>query len=147
MMSTQPSLSLFATPDMARVFSLSRQLQCMTRFEWALSVALEANGLATGNAAGAIEPLLDAAFVDLPTLAEQAHQSGNLAIPFVRQLTAAVRLRSEDAARSVHWGATSQDLLDTALVLQMREALALISEDLNDWSGNCFSASKNTLIR
>ena len=72
-MSTQPSLSLFATPDMARVFSLSRQLQYMTRFEWALSGALEANGLATGNAAGAIEPLLDAAFVDLPTLAEQAH--------------------------------------------------------------------------
>jgi 3-carboxy-cis,cis-muconate cycloisomerase len=74
--------------------------------------------------------LLDAAFVDLPTLLEEAHQSGNLAIPFVRQLTAAVWLRSEDAARSVHWGATSQDLLDTALVLQMREALALISEDL-----------------
>jgi len=53
-----------------------------------------------------------------PTLLEEAHQSGNLAIPFVRQLTAAVWLRSEDAARSVHWGATSQDLLDTALVLR-----------------------------
>ena len=53
----------------------------------------------------------------------------------MRQLTAAVRLRSEDAARPVHWGATSQDLLDTALVLQMREALALISEDLERLDG------------
>jgi 3-carboxy-cis,cis-muconate cycloisomerase len=127
----QPS-SLFSTPEMDRVFSLLRQLQHMTRFEWALNAALEASGLAAKGAAEAVEPLLDAAFVDIPSLHAQEHQAGNVAIPFIRQLTAAVRLRDEKAARSLHLGATSQDVLDTALVLQMREALQLIRNDLQE---------------
>ena len=106
--------SLFSTPEMDRVFSLLRQLQHMTRFEWALNAALEASGLAAKGAAEAVEPLLDAAFVDIPSLHGQEHQAGNVAIPFIRQLTAAVRLRDEKAARSLHLGATSQDVLDTA---------------------------------
>jgi 3-carboxy-cis,cis-muconate cycloisomerase len=56
---------------------------------------------------------------------------GNLAIPFVRQLTAAVRERSEPAARWVHHGATSQDVLDTALVLQMRDAVLEIQKTMD----------------
>ena len=67
---------------------------------------------------------MNADFVDMGALLQEAKDAGNVAIPFVRQLTAAVMARSEAAARSVHLGATSQDVLDTALVLQMREALA-----------------------
>lgn len=129
-MATDSISPLFSTSDMDRVFSVANQLRQMTRFEWALSAALESAGRANAGAAAAIEPFLDAAFVDLPSLYAQARHAGNLAIPFVRQLTAAVRERNEEAARSIHCGATSQDVLDTALVLQMREAIALILAEI-----------------
>ncbi len=121
---------LFSTPDMTNVFSPQAQLRAMTRFEWALSSALEANGLAEAGSAATLEKLLDADFVDLASLLRDARDAGNIAIPFVRQLTAAVKAHSEAAARSVHLGATSQDVLDSALVMQMKEALHLLDEAL-----------------
>jgi 3-carboxy-cis,cis-muconate cycloisomerase len=121
---------LFSTPEMSRVFSPAEQLRAMTRFEWALSCALESNGLAEAGSGAVLEQLLQADFVDRGALALEAKDAGNVAIPFVRQLTAAVTARSETAARSVHLGATSQDVLDTALVLQMRKALDLLEAAL-----------------
>lgn len=123
---------LFSTPEMADVFSPPAQFRAMTRFEWALSSALEANGLAEAGSAAALEDLLDANFVDQGSLLKDARNAGSIAIPFVRQLTEAVKAQSEVAARSVHLGATSQDVLDTALVLQMKEALHLLEEALID---------------
>ena len=121
---------LFSTPEMTRVFSPTEQLRAMTRFEWALSCALESNGRAETGSGAVLEQLLEADFVDMGALLLQAKEAGNVAIPFVRQLTHAVMARSEAAARSVHLGATSQDVLDTALVLQMREALHLLEAAL-----------------
>jgi 3-carboxy-cis,cis-muconate cycloisomerase len=121
---------LFSTPEMASVFSPQAQLRAMTRFEWALSSALEAIGLAEPGSAAVLEKFMGADFVDLALLLRAAKGAGNIAIPFVRQLTAAVKAHSESAAKSVHLGATSQDVLDTALVLQMREALHLLEEAL-----------------
>lgn len=123
---------LFSTPAMDRVFSLDNQLRQMTRFEWALSGALESAGVAAAGSAAAIQPLLDAAFIDRAALLSEARNAGNIAIPFVRQLTTAVRERSAGAAQSIHLGATSQDVLDTAVVLQTREALALIGADIDE---------------
>lgn len=121
---------LFSTPDMTRVFSSTEQLRAMARFEWALSCALESNGHAEPGSGAAVEQLLSAGFVDHAALQREAKDAGNIAIPFVRQLTNAVKVRSEAAARSVHLGATSQDVLDTALLLQMRDALKLLDAAL-----------------
>jgi len=121
---------LFSTPEMASVFSPPAQLRAMSRFEWALSAALEANGLAEAGSAAVLEQLLDADFVDRVSLLREARDAGNIAIPFVRQLTAAVKAQNEIAARSVHLGATSQDVLDSALALQMKDALHLLDEAL-----------------
>src|ERR1700691_6476311 len=90
--------SLFSTQEMDAIVSLRRQLQYMTRFEWALSAALEANSLAARGASAAFESLLDAAFVDVPGLLRDAQQSGNLAIPFLGQLAPALRGISAAAA-------------------------------------------------
>ena len=125
------SPSLFSTQEMDAIFSLAHQLRCMARFEWALSAALEAHGLGAHGASAAFEPLLDGAFVDVPSLLHGAQRSGNLAIPFVGQLTAALHPINPAAAASLHRGATSQDLLDTALVLQMREAIQILRRDLD----------------
>ena len=67
---------------------------------------------------------------DLAALRAAARDAGNLAIPLVAALTAQVA-RIDVAARGfVHWGATSQDVIDTGLVLQLREALDLFGADL-----------------
>src|SRR6185437_216150 len=89
---------LFSTPQMADVFSPASQLRAMMRFEWALTRALERHGLAELGSSAALEALLEAGFVDIEALAGDARKSGNIAIPFVRQLTAAVAARSEPAA-------------------------------------------------
>lgn len=123
--------SFFSTPAMSEIFSLRAQLRAMARFEWALGCALEAAGIAENGSAQAIEPLRSADFFDLPALMAESLEAGNLAIPFVRQLTAAVLKNSEAAARWVHYGATSQDVLDTAMVLQMRDGLLEIRRTLD----------------
>ena len=56
--------------------------------------------------------------------------AGNLAIPLVRQLTRLVAERDREAAGYVHWGATSQDAIDTGVVLEMRSALAAMEAGL-----------------
>jgi 3-carboxy-cis,cis-muconate cycloisomerase len=140
---------LFSTPEMSRVFSRQEQLRAMMRFEWALTGALEKYGLAETGAKAVLESLLDASFVDTELLVRDARAAGNIAIPFVRQLTAAVKTNSEVAARSVHLGATSQDVLDSALVLQMREALKLTDaaiEQLDDALINRVREHRNTVL-
>ena len=131
-MAPEATLSMFSTAAMDEVFSVANQIRLMTKFEWALSRALENEGLAAPGSARAIGPLLDGKFVDVAALFTQAKQSGNIAIPFVRQLTAAVKSRNEEAARAIHLGATSQDVLDTALVMQSGEGLAIILAGLGE---------------
>jgi 3-carboxy-cis,cis-muconate cycloisomerase len=125
-MSSDSTAFLFSTPEMTEIFSLSRQLRAMMRFEWALTCALEKHGIAEAGSASALEYLLDARFIDEAALECEAFDAGNIAIPFIKQLTAAVKRMSEPASRMIHFGATSQDVLDTALVLQMRDGLKLV---------------------
>jgi 3-carboxy-cis,cis-muconate cycloisomerase len=123
---------LFSTPEMTRVFSPAEQLRAMMRFEWALMCALEKHGIAEAGSSEALESLLDARFVDAESIEREAKDAGNVAIPFVRQLTAKVKARSESAASAVHLGATSQDVVDSALVLQMRDGVRLLDEAIEE---------------
>jgi 3-carboxy-cis,cis-muconate cycloisomerase len=140
---------LFSTPEMTRVFSHEGQLRAMMRFEWALTCALEKHGLAETGSNKVLESLLDASFVDAVLLVQDARAAGNIVIPFVKQLTAQVKDRSEGAARSIHLGATSQDVLDSALVLQIREALQLLDvaiEQLEDALINQVRKHRHTVL-
>lgn len=121
---------LFSTPEMTRIFSPAAQLRAMMRFEWALTCALESQGLAEAGAGAVLESMVDAGFVDLNSLEQDAKDAGNVAIPFVRQLISTVKAKDEPASRAIHLGATSQDVLDTALVLQMRTGLKLIDGEM-----------------
>ncbi|HKD77971.1 MAG TPA: 3-carboxy-cis,cis-muconate cycloisomerase, partial [Ktedonobacterales bacterium] len=82
------------------------------------------------QAATAIGECCRAENFDVEVLAREAALAGNLAIPLVRALTALVAQSDPDAAQYVHWGATSQDVIDTGAVLQMRDALDLVEADL-----------------
>jgi 3-carboxy-cis,cis-muconate cycloisomerase len=106
-------------------------LQHMLDFEAALARAEAATGVIPASAADAIERACKAALFDLAALAEAATRSGNLAIPLVKALTTAVAKSDADAARYVHWGATSQDVIDTATMLTLRAAIDALLADLD----------------
>ncbi|MET0916810.1 MAG: 3-carboxy-cis,cis-muconate cycloisomerase, partial [Burkholderiales bacterium] len=82
-------------------------------------------------AALSIVQCCDAAGYDFAALAAGARNAGNLAIPLVAALTRRVGEIDPEARGYVHWGATSQDAIDTGLVLQLREALALIDDGVD----------------
>jgi 3-carboxy-cis,cis-muconate cycloisomerase len=121
---------LFHGPAMGAIFTDRAHLQGMLDFEAALARAEAKTGVIPVEAAGPIAAQCDAALYDLGALAEAAAKAGNTAIPLVKALTAKVAAKDKAAAGFVHWGATSQDAMDTGLVLQLRAALALIEADL-----------------
>ncbi|MGU3522929.1 3-carboxy-cis,cis-muconate cycloisomerase [Enterobacteriaceae bacterium C23F] len=112
------------------LFSDAQTVQGMLDFEAALARAEAACGVIPPEAVAAIERACDVRTIDMTALAEAAASAGNLAIPLVKQLTAQVKQNDPDAARYVHWGATSQDAIDTGFVLQLREALLKTDEML-----------------
>jgi 3-carboxy-cis,cis-muconate cycloisomerase len=122
---------LFTTETMRGIFSDHGRVQAMLDFEAALARAEARAGVVPGAAAAAIGGECRADFFDLDALAAGAAMAGNPAIPLINQLTARVAAVDPDAARYVHWGATSQDAMDTGLVLQLRSALTSIEADLS----------------
>jgi 3-carboxy-cis,cis-muconate cycloisomerase len=106
-------------------------LQYMLDFEAALARAEAATGVIPASAAGGIGRACKASAFDLAGLAEAATRSGNLAIPLVKALTAEVARADPEAARYVHWGATSQDVIDTATMLTLRAAIDALESDVD----------------
>ncbi|MEL4013514.1 3-carboxy-cis,cis-muconate cycloisomerase [Dryocola clanedunensis] len=114
---------------LTQTFCDARTLQGMLDFEAALAAAQGKCGVIPTSAVSIIAGECRADKFDADALAQSAAGAGNLAIPLVKQLTANVKKQQEQAARYVHWGATSQDAIDTGMVLQIREAIA-VSETL-----------------
>jgi 3-carboxy-cis,cis-muconate cycloisomerase len=106
-------------------------LQHMLDFEAALARAEAATGMIPEGAVSPITSACKASSFDLAALAEAATRSGNLAIPLVKALTLEVAGTDVNAARYVHWGATSQDVIDTAVMLTLRAAIDALLPDLD----------------
>ena len=123
--------ALFRSEEVERVLSDRARLQGMLDFEAALARAEARAGVIPPAAAEAIAAKCKAEFFDVDALALAAKSAGNVAIPLIKELTRLVAAADKDVARYVHWGATSQDAIDTGLVLQLREALRLIGSDLD----------------
>jgi 3-carboxy-cis,cis-muconate cycloisomerase len=121
---------LFASAKMRATLSDSAVLQRMLDIEAALARAEASNGVIPKSAVAPIANACQAKRFDIAALGTAAAQAGNVAIPLVKALTAEVAKRDKEAARFVHWGATSQDVIDTATVLALREASALLERDL-----------------
>ena len=126
---------LFGTDAMRRVFSDRARLQGMLDFEAALALAEARLGLIPQAAAAPIVAACDAARFDVEALSLEAGQAGNPAIPLIKRLIQEVALADAEAAGFVHFGSTSQDAMDTGLVLQMRGALDLLEPELKSLCG------------
>jgi 3-carboxy-cis,cis-muconate cycloisomerase len=122
--------ALFGNPAVDALLSDASLAAAMLRVEVALAKSQAAIGVIPARAVDAIEQSANVQSYDLRALATEAVQSGNLAIPLVRHLTERVTRIDADSARYVHWGATSQDIIDTAMVLQLRDATAIVLASL-----------------
>ena len=121
---------LFSSEGMQRLFSDRNTIQRLLDVEAALARALAVEDVIPQSAVAAIVGACKADLIDADTLAKSVSSAGNLAIPLVKQLTAVVARTDAEAARYVHWGATSQDVIDSGRVLQLRDAIDLITTDL-----------------
>ncbi len=121
---------MLSSPAMRAVCDDVACLQHMLDFEAALARAEAATGVIPAGAAGPIAGACKASAFDLAALADAARRSGNLAIPLVKALTADVAKADPDAARYVHWGATSQDVIDSAAMLTLRAGIDVLLADI-----------------
>lgn len=126
--------SAFSTADMDRETDGRAWVQAMLDFESGLARAQARAGLIPGPAARAIAAACRAEHGDLAVIAEDTVKGGNPAIPLVKVLTARAGPRAEGW---VHWGATSQDVIDTAIMLVLRRALPLLTDDLRAMEADC----------
>lgn len=127
--------SFLTTPDMIAVFDDGAIIQAMLRFEQALAQAQAQQGLFAPETARAISSSCNAQLYDIPAIVSAGRRAGSLAIPLVKELTRCVAQYDAEAATRVHWGSTSQDVIDTAMVLATRDALQLLDDGLHDLTG------------
>jgi 3-carboxy-cis,cis-muconate cycloisomerase len=129
-MPVQLLVPLFGSPAMEAVWSAEGTVAAMLAFEAALAAAEADAGVVPAAAVAPIAAACEARRFDVEALAQAAAIAGNTAIPLVKMLTAAVATSDAEAAKWVHYGATSQDAMDTGLVLQLREAFNVVEADL-----------------
>jgi len=123
----EPIDLVFSTQEMSAIFSSEAHVQGILAFEAALARAEARAGIIPQEAAAVIAASCRIELFDVAALYREAAIAGTPAIPLVRILTAQVK---GDAQKFIHWGATSQDAIDTALILQMRDGLDLLAEGL-----------------
>nr|WP_268939916.1 3-carboxy-cis,cis-muconate cycloisomerase [Pseudomonas cichorii] len=122
----------FTQSLMREVFCDAGRVQGMLDFEAALARAQARVGLIPGDVVAAIEQSCRAGLFDFDALAVAIGNAGNSAIPLVKALGKQIALRNPEAERYVHMGATSQDVMDTGLILQVRRAIELLERDLQE---------------
>jgi len=125
---------LFNTPRMAAAFSPEAHVRGMLAFESALAQVEARVGIIPQHAADAITGNCRVELFDVAALYREAALAGTPAIPLVRMLSAQIE---GEAKKFVHWGATSQDAIDTALMLQMRDGLELLIAEMNGVCAAC----------
>lgn len=128
--------ALFSTAEMSDAFSLEAHVAGMLAFEAALALAEARVGIIPEDAANMIAKNCQVDLFDVAALYLEAEVAGTPVIPLIRMLTTQLE---DEAKKFVHWGATSQDAIDTALVLQMRDGISLL---LSGLLGVCDACAK-----
>jgi 3-carboxy-cis,cis-muconate cycloisomerase len=132
--------AIFVPAEYREAVSDGAWIQAMLDAERALAAAEARAGVIPSEAADAIAAACDWQRFDPRELAEQGRSPGNPVEPLVRALTEAV---DGDAARYVHWGATSQDILDTAAMLISRTALDLLLDGVAQVAAECAALAES----
>jgi 3-carboxy-cis,cis-muconate cycloisomerase len=122
--------NFFYSPQVDALFTNEATIGYMLQFESALAQAQARHGMIPKACADIISQNCVIESVDIQLLISQLGLGGNACIPLVKQLTNVIKKQNEEAAGYVHFGATSQDVIDTATMLQAKEAVIIIEKDL-----------------
>jgi len=128
----------FGTPAMREVFSDFSLISRYAEVEIALARAEARCGVIPPEAADAIAKRTDVGAFDFDLLRSETDVVGYPILPLVHQMVK----QCGDAGRYVHWGATTQDIMDTAVVLQVRAGLEIIEADIAALRGILADLSK-----
>lgn len=119
---------MFGTAEMREIFTDEALVGRYIEAEVALARAQARLGVVPQDAAQAIEAAAKSITIDYDKLRRETEIVGYPILPLVHQLSAA----AGEAGGFVHWGATTQDIMDTANVLQIRAALTIVARDLRE---------------
>lgn len=119
--------NMFGTVDMRQIFSDTHRTQIWLDVEVALARAEENVGVIPPGTAETIAATARVENLDLESMREGFRKSGFPVIPFVREF---IKVCDPEAAKWIHYGSTSQDIQDTGMVLQLRQAFAMLEADL-----------------
>ena len=128
----------FGTPAMREVFSDFSLISRYAEVEIALAKAEARCGVIPAQAADEIAKRTDVSTLDFDLLRQETDIVGYPILPLVHQMVK----QCGDAGRYVHWGATTQDIMDTAVILQVRAGLAIIEDDIAALRGILANLSK-----
>ncbi|QLC74127.1 adenylosuccinate lyase family protein [Pseudomonas sp. LPB0260] len=118
---------LFHSQEMQSVFNDEARVEAFLQTEAALARAQAKLGLIPAKAAEQIDEAARSIQIDMARL---AHDTGTVGYPILGLVRQLVEACGSESGGYVHWGATTQDIMDTASVLQIRNGLALIDRDL-----------------
>jgi 3-carboxy-cis,cis-muconate cycloisomerase len=128
----------FGTREMREVFSDLRLIARYAEVEVALAKAEARCGVIPAEAAEEIAERTDVAAFDFDLLRQETDIVGYPILPLVHQMAK----QCGEAGRYVHWGATTQDIMDTAVVLQLRDGLRIVEDDITALRGILADLSK-----
>ena len=122
--------NFFYSPQVDALFTNEATIGYMLQFEAALAQAQAKHGMIPQVCADVILGNCVVESIDIQLLISQVGLGGNACIPLVKQLTNVVKKQNQEAAGYIHFGATSQDVIDTATMLQAKGAVKIIEKEL-----------------
>lgn len=121
----------FYSEEVNSLFSEQATVAQMLRFEAILAESQSVHRIMPSTSAEIIAQCCAVDLIDIEKLKSEIKLGGNAAIPLVKQLTRIVKNNDVEASKMVHLGATSQDVVDTAMILQIKAFLAWLDPKLN----------------
>ncbi|GAB3505752.1 class-II fumarase/aspartase family protein [Emticicia fontis] len=121
----------FYSDEVNELLSDTQSIAQMLRVESVLAMAQAEQGIIPKDLAETIANCCRTDFIDIEKLKTDLIAGGNAAIPLVKQLTSTLKNTNAEASKYVHLGATSQDIVDTATVLQIQEFIIWLDERLD----------------
>jgi 3-carboxy-cis,cis-muconate cycloisomerase len=122
--------NLFYSKKINQLFSDKEMIGAMLRFEATLAEAQGELGIVPTPSVLSIKNGCKISLLNITVIKNDILLAGNAAIPLVKELIRVVKVHDAEAAKYVHFGATSQDVIDTAMVLQLQKAIVFFEKNL-----------------
>ncbi|KAF8156849.1 L-Aspartase-like protein [Crassisporium funariophilum] len=123
---------IFSTSESSEIWNDEARTKYYLRFEAALATVQARLGIIPDEAGDLISRMCNIEAINMTELAEETQRIGYPVLPLVKQIVRVVNAAKPGLGEWTHWGATTQDVTDTATILQLRDTCKLVSQALSD---------------